>query len=117
MLVVDDHPDVAKAVCRLLALDCEVLGSVADGTALLETAERLRPDVVVLDVNLPNFQGLDLCRQVMHAHPEMRVIVFTAMDDPDVRERSFAAGAAAFVPKLPHGDLRSTIKRLCVERG
>ena len=117
VLVVDDHPDMAKAVCRLLALDCEVVGSVADGSALLEAAQRLQPEVVVLDMNLPNVQGLESCRQITQAHPEMKVIVFTAMDDPDVRERSFAVGAAAFVPKLPHGDLRSTIRRLCAERG
>ena len=117
MLVADDHPDVAKAVCRLLALDCEVVGSVADGSALLEAAQRLQPDVVVVDVNLPNVHGLEACRQITQVHPEMKVIVFTAMDDPDVRERSFVVGAAAFVPKLAHGDLLSTIRRLCAERG
>ena len=50
VLVADDHPEVAKAVCRLLALDYEIVGSVADGSALLEAVQRLEPDVVVLDV-------------------------------------------------------------------
>ena len=57
VLLADDHPDVVKAVCRSLARDCEVVGSVADGRALLETARRLQPDVIVLDVNLPNVHG------------------------------------------------------------
>ena len=52
VLLADDYPDMVKAVSRLLALDCEIVGSVADGSALLETAQRLRPDVIVLDVNL-----------------------------------------------------------------
>jgi DNA-binding NarL/FixJ family response regulator len=117
VLVADDHPEVAKAVCRVLALDCEVVGSVADGSALLEAAQRLQPDVVVLDVNLPNVNGLEACRQITQVHPEMKVIVFTAMNDPDITDRSFAVGASAFVSKLAHGDLLSAIRRLCVERG
>ena len=84
VLVADDHPEVARAVCRLLALDCEVVGSVADGSAVLEAAQRLQPEVVVLDVNLPNVHGLEACRQIMQALPEMKVIVFTAMNDPEV---------------------------------
>ncbi len=116
VLVADDHPEVAKAVCRLLALDCEIVGSVADGSALLEAAQRLQPDVVVLDVNLPNVHGLEACRQITRAHPEMKVIVFTAMDDPEIRERSFAVGAAAFVSKVGHADLLSAIRRLSVDR-
>ena len=108
---------MAKAVCRLLALDCEVVGGVADGSALLEAAQQLQPDVVVLDMNLPKVNGLEACRQITQVHPEMKVIVFTAMDDPEFREQSFAVGAAAFVSKLAHGDLLSTIRRLCVEQG
>ena len=115
VLIADDHPEVAKAVRRLLTLECDVVGGVADGSALLETAQRLRPDVVVLDLNLPNVHGLEVCRQIMQANPEMKVIVFTAMEDPEVKERAFAAGAAAFVSKLGHGDLLSVIRRLCVK--
>ena len=91
VLVADDHPEVAKAVCRVLALDCEVVGSVADGSALLEAAQRLQPDVIVLDLNLPNVNGLEACRQITQLNPKMKVIVFTAMNDPDVRQRSFDA--------------------------
>ena len=118
MLLAEDHPEVVKAVCRLLALDCEVVGSVADGSAVLEAAQRLQPDVIVLDLNLPNVHGLEACRQITQVNPEMKVIVFTAMNDPDVRQRSFEAGASAFVSKVAgDGDLLSTIKRLCGDRG
>ncbi len=115
VLVADDYPDVAKAVGRLLAVDCEVVGSVADGSALLEAAQRLQPDVVVLDLNLPKVHGLEACRQITQVHPDIRVIVFTAVDDPNVREQSLAVGAAAFVSKMAHGDLLSAIRRLCVD--
>ena len=114
VLLADDYPEMLKAVSRLLALDCEVVGTVGDGDALLEATERLRPDVIVLDLNLPNLHGLEACRQVRLAHPDIRVIVFTAMSEPDVREQCFDVGASAFVSKLGGGrELLSNIKRLC----
>jgi DNA-binding NarL/FixJ family response regulator len=118
VLVADDHPDVVKAVCRLLALDCDIVGSVADGRALLDAAQRLQPEVIVVDLNLPNVNGLEACRQITQTHPKMKVIVFTAMNDPDLRQRSFDAGASAFVFKMAgDGDLMSTVKRLCADAG
>ena len=115
MLVAEDHPAVAKAVCRLLALDCDVVESVADGIAVLEAAQRLQPDVIVVDLNLPHVHGLEACRQILQVNPEAKVIVFSAMNDPDVKQRSFEVGASAFVSKGT-GDLLSTIKRLCDDR-
>jgi DNA-binding NarL/FixJ family response regulator len=117
VLLADDYPDMVKAVSRLLALDCEVVGTVADGSALLEAAQRLQPDVIVLDLRLPKVDGLEACRRITQVHPEMRVIVFTAMSDPDISQRSFAVGASAFVSKLAAVDLLSTIRRLCPDRG
>jgi DNA-binding NarL/FixJ family response regulator len=117
VLIAEDHPSVAKAVCRLLALDCEIVGSVADGNEVVEAAQRLRPDAIVIDLNLPTVNGLEACRQIMQATPDVKVILFSAMNDPDVKKRAFEVGAAAFVSKIAaDGDLLSTIKRLCVER-
>lgn len=107
---------MAKAVCRVLAVDCDVVGSVADGSAVLEAAQRLQPDVIVVDLNLPNVNGLEACRQIMQLNPQAKVIVFTAMNDPDVRQRSFEVGASAFVFK-GGDDLLATIKRLCDGQG
>jgi CheY-like chemotaxis protein len=117
VLLADDYPDMLKAVSRLLSLDCEVVGTVADGGALLEAAQRLRPDVIVLDLNLPELNGLEACRQIAQMHPEINVVVFTATDDPDLRQRSVEVGASAVVSKLAgYADLLSTIKRLCADR-
>ena len=116
VLVADDDPGMAKAVSRLLTMDCDVLGVVTDGGALLEAVRRLHPDVIVLDVNLPTLHGLEACRQIIELNPAAKIIVFTAMDDPEVRQRALAVGAAAFVSKLAAVDeLRSTIKRLCTD--
>ena len=112
VLLADDYPDMVKAVSRLLAEDCEIVGSVADGSALLETAERLQPDVIVLDVNLPNVHSLEACREMTRVNPGMRVVVFTALDDPNASQAFVEAGACAYVSKLASVELLSIIKRL-----
>ena len=99
VLVADDHPAVTTAVTRLLSLDCDVVGSVADGALLLEEARRQRPDVVLLDLNLPSVDGLTACREITGALPEIKVVVFTAVLDPHTEDRALAAGASAFVSK------------------
>ena len=91
------------------------MGTVADGSALLETAQRLQPDVIVLDVNLPNVRSLDACRQITRMNPAIKVIMFTAVGDRNVSEAFFEAGASAFISKMASVDLLSTIKRLCVD--
>ena len=116
VLLADDFPDMVKAISRLLALDCEIVGSVADGSALLQAAQRLQPDVIVLDVNLPNVHSLEACRQITRMNPTTKVIMFTATDSAASRA-FFEAGASAFVSKVAAEDLLSTIKRLCIDRG
>ncbi len=113
VLIADDHAGVTNAVCRLLATDCDVVGTVADGSAVLEAAQRLLPDVVLVDLNLPNVNGLEICRQIRHSYPATKVIVFSAMDDPEVQQRCVEVGASAFLFKAMADDLPATVKRLC----
>ena len=115
VLVADDYPGMVKAVTRLLTLDCDVVGSVADGSALLEEAARLQPDVIVLDVNLPKIHGLEACRRVIQANPKVKVVVFTANLDPEIRQHFLDSGASAYVSKTGVEDLLSAIKRLSID--
>jgi DNA-binding NarL/FixJ family response regulator len=118
VLVAEDHPGLAKAVCRLLAIECDVLGNVADGGAVLDAAQRLQPDVIVVDLNLPNVNGLEACRRIVQANPAAKVIIFSAMADDDIRQRSIEVGASAFMSKLEdNSKLLSAIKRLCDDHG
>ena len=113
VLVADDHAEVTTAICRLLSLECDVVGTVADGAAAVDAAQRLQPDVVVVDLNLPTISGLDACRQITELNPQVKVIVFTAMNDPVIRQRAMDMGAAAFVCKVSaDGDLLSAVKGL-----
>jgi len=118
VLLADDYPAMVTAISRLLSLDCDIVGTVADGSALLEAAPRLRPDVIVLDLNLPKVSGLAACRQITQAHPDIKVIVLTATLDPVKRRDALEAGASGFLSKLTNfGDLLPTIERLCADRG
>ena len=120
VLLAEDHSELAKAVARVLALDCDVVGNVPDGSAVLEAAQRLQPDVIVLDLHLPNVNGLEVCRQIRGVNLEAIIVVFTAMNDPEIRRRCSEVGASAFVSKMASdgdGDLLSTVKRLCGDRG
>ncbi len=116
LLLADDYSELLNAVSRLLSPDCEIVGNVADGGALLETALRLQPDVIVLDVNLPNVSSLEACREITRMNPGIKVIVFTAMGDRNLRAAFFEAGASAFISKMAAADLLPTIKRLCVDQ-
>jgi DNA-binding NarL/FixJ family response regulator len=116
VLIADDHPDMVKAISRLLGLDFDVVGTVSDGRAAVDAAERLSPDVVVIDLNLPTVSGFEACRQITQANPRTRVVMFTAMNDPLLRQRSFEMGASAFVCKVASdGDLLSAVQCLCDE--
>ena len=74
--------------------------------------------MIVVDLNLPSVSGLEACRRITGLQPATKVIVFTAMNDPELRQQAIEAGAAAFVFKMAgDGDLLSTVKRLYSSRG
>lgn len=104
VLLADDHPGVARALSRLLSFECDVVGVVGDGCEVADAAARLQPVVVVLDVNLPNVNGLDVCRQIIRDNPRARVIVISAMIDAALAKAARLAGASLFFDKTSMGD-------------
>jgi DNA-binding NarL/FixJ family response regulator len=117
VLIADDHPGIATSLQRLLSLECDVVATVKDGAALLETAARLAPDVVVADVNMPTVNGLDACRKLALSNSGVKVILLSGMDDPEFAQYALDAGACAFLVKytLVPAELIATIKRVCAE--
>ena len=114
VLIADDFPDLKTAIGRLLEGDCEVIGSVDDGGALLEAATRLQPDLIVLDLNIPTVNGLKACRQITRANPDIKVILVTADMDSTIMRLALEAGASAFIAKQAIAeDLLPAIKRAC----
>jgi DNA-binding NarL/FixJ family response regulator len=99
VLIADDYPPMVAAFERLLAPHCDVVGNVADGPSLPEATSRLQPDVILLDLNLPNGNSLSACREVTRRFPQTRVIVVTGGVAAGLRPHVLAAGAAAFLEK------------------
>jgi DNA-binding NarL/FixJ family response regulator len=99
VLLADDHRLLREAFIKLLEPDCDVVGAVTDGRALLEAAPKLRPDVVVLDIAMPLLNGLDAARQLKRLMPAVKVIFLTVNEDPHLAAEAFQAGASAFLLK------------------
>jgi DNA-binding NarL/FixJ family response regulator len=101
VLVVDDHPVVRQGLRAFLDLqpDLEVVGEAADGTACVAEAERLRPDVVLLDLRMPDGDGLAALRGLSEAGNPARVLVITSFTDPGAVVPAIRAGAAGYVFK------------------
>lgn len=99
MLLADDHRLLREAFVKLLESECDVVGAVADGRALLEAAPKLRPDVVVVDIAMPMLNGLDAARQLKRVMPDVKVVFLTVSEDPDLAAEAFRAGGSAFLLK------------------
>lgn len=99
VLLADDHTLLTEALAKLLSLEVDVVGMVADGPALLKTAVELKPDVVVLDVSLPVLSGLDAGYRLKKLLPSVKLIYLTMNNDPDVVAEACRIGANAYVLK------------------
>ena len=103
VLLADDHVLVLEGFKKLLEEHCQVVGSVEDGRALLDAAERLQPDIVVLDISMPKLNGLDAARRLRKMVPRPRLIFVTVHADQDYVTQAFKAGASAYLLKRSAG--------------
>jgi DNA-binding NarL/FixJ family response regulator len=101
VLVVDDHPLFTAGVTALLSSveDTEVVATAADGEAAVREATLTRPDVVLMDLNLPGTSGLEATRRIAKASPESVVLVLSMLDDDESVLAAMRAGARGYVLK------------------
>src|SRR6516164_9629827 len=99
ILLADDHTILLEAFRQLLTPANDVVGTVSNGRALLEAAERLKPDVIVLDIGMPQLNGIEVCRQLQPRLPDTRWIFITANEDQDLAAAALRLGASAFLLK------------------
>jgi len=99
LLLADDHVLVAEALKSLLAPEFDLVGVVEDGRALLEAAGKLRPDVIVADVTMPNLNGIDALAQLRQRGDRTPVVFLTMHRDAAFARRALDAGASGFVLK------------------
>jgi len=104
VLLADDHALVAEGLKSLLKDHFELVGVVHDGRALLDAAEKLRPDVIVTDISMPLLNGLDAVRQIHAQRPETRIIILTMHRDTHLAASAFRAGVSGYLLKISPGE-------------
>jgi DNA-binding NarL/FixJ family response regulator len=99
LLLADDHPLFLTGLRTLLETECEVVGAVSDGRALVEAASRLKPEVIVLDISLPLLNGIDAARQIKKERPETKLLFLTMHANLAYLKDALAAGASGYLLK------------------
>jgi DNA-binding NarL/FixJ family response regulator len=99
VLIADDHNMLLGAFEKLLSSECEIVGTASDGRTLVAEAQRLKPDVVVLDIAMPLLNGLDAGRQIKQLRKAVKLVFVTMNEDSDLAAEAFRAGASAYLLK------------------
>jgi len=112
LLIADDHTLLAEACKNLLEPEFEVVGIVDNGRELLRMALELKPEVVVLDIAMPQLNGLDAGDQIKHLLPATKLVYLTVNMSPEVAAEAFRRGASGYVVKTsPAAELITAIRR------
>nr|WP_204940040.1 response regulator transcription factor [Microbacterium keratanolyticum] len=115
LVIADDQALVRGALAALLALedDLEVAGVAADGVQAVEMVAALQPDVCLMDIQMPDMDGIDATRRVRAAHPSTRVLIVTTFARPGYLRAALDAGASGFVVKdTPAEQLAEAVRRV-----
>ena len=101
VLVVDDHPAFRKALTSALRLvgDIEVAGEAGGGVAACAGAEELKPDIILMDLSMPDLSGIDAMKKIHETQPDLPVVILTAHADEGVERAALEAGASGFLAK------------------
>jgi pilus assembly protein CpaE len=115
VLIVDDIPETRENVRKLLYFerDIEVVGAAANGTEGIELATSLRPDIVLMDINMPDIDGISATESISQSVPEVQIIMMSVQGETDYLRRSMLAGAREFLVKPFSADeLTASIRRV-----
>jgi len=101
VLIVDDQEAFRSAARLVVELTdgFDMAGEAATGEDGVRLADSLRPDLILMDINMPGIDGLEATRRITQAHPGMKVVVFSTYEANEYESRALDAGAIAFVPK------------------
>ena len=101
VLVVDDHPAFRKALSSALSMveDIEIAGEAGSGLDACVEAERVQPDAIVMDLSMPDLDGIGAMKRIHATRPELPVVILTAHADEGVEREALEAGARGFLAK------------------
>jgi DNA-binding NarL/FixJ family response regulator len=119
IVVCDDQAAFRQLITMVLGLETgiEVVAEAADGVEAIDAARRHTPDVLLLDVAMPNMDGLEALPFIREASPATQVVMVTAFGSETIRERALAAGAAGFIEKgLDVAELVEQVMQICAVR-
>jgi DNA-binding NarL/FixJ family response regulator len=120
LLIVDDH-DLMREATRLMLegeQDLEVVGEAVNGRHALELCRQLRPDLVLMDVRMPEMDGLTAARAIKEVLPAISVLLVTAYESNDYRQEAANAGAAGYILKdAPRQQLREAVRKALSQSG
>ncbi|MBM3179257.1 MAG: response regulator transcription factor [Chloroflexi bacterium] len=105
VLIADDHPVFRFGMKALLSTeaDIKIIGEASDGRKVLKLAVELKPDVILMDINMPEVNGIEATRQIVRAHPEIAILIVTMLDD-DSLFSAMRAGARGYLLKGAEGE-------------
>jgi len=110
VLIVDDSQPVRELIKMTLAGVAEIVGECSDGSEALAAYERLRPDWILMDIDMKELDGITATRQITAAYPEAKVVIVSDYNDAELRQAARAAGAAGYVAKENLLDILDIIK-------
>ncbi len=117
ILVADDHEEVRNTIVRLLKRNFEVLAAVGDGPTFLEAVDRLKPDLCVVDISMPDMSGIEVAQRIKQSDSKIRIVFLSLHDDFDFRTAALATGAEGYVSKARMGgDLLFAVKEVLAGR-
>jgi DNA-binding NarL/FixJ family response regulator len=99
VLLADDHALLLGAFEKLLTPECEIVGQVSDGRAVVAAVQDVKPDVIVLDIAMPYLNGLEAGRQIKQIDQQVKLVFLTMNEEPELAAEAFRAGASAYLLK------------------
>lgn len=121
-LIVDDEPDVVDSVSELFTLRNYNVITATSGTKALEMVKKEKPNIIILDIRMPDINGIDVLKEVKKNYPKIRVIMLTGVEDESTKNMAIGLGASGYLTKpYSYSELldmsRNLIQEICQEEG